>query len=91
MVPRKDPFRNFRFRLEFDGIQKAAFSEITGIEFADEPTDYKVGNEQNSRKLSLVELARLPKPGGQTKHKTNRQHAISFVGQVPKDDRYRLI
>ena len=22
MVPRKDPFRNFRFRLEIDGIQK---------------------------------------------------------------------
>ena len=51
MVPRKDPFRNFRFRVEIDGIQKAAFSEVTGIESADEPTDYKVGNEQNSRKL----------------------------------------
>ncbi|MEO7863502.1 MAG: phage tail protein [Nitrospirales bacterium] len=51
MVLRKDPFRNFRFRVEIDGIQKAAFSEVTGIESADEPTDYKVGNEQNSRKL----------------------------------------
>ena len=39
MVPRKDPFRNFRFRLEIDGIQKATFSEVTGIESADEPTD----------------------------------------------------
>ena len=36
------------------GFKKTAFSGITGIEFADEPTDYKVGNEQNSRKLSLV-------------------------------------
>lgn len=51
MTTRKDPFRKFRFRLEIDGIQKAAFSEVTGIKSAVEPIDYKVGNEQNSRKL----------------------------------------
>ena len=51
MSTRKDPFRNFRFRLEIDGIQKAAFSEVTGIESAIESINYKVGDEQNSRKL----------------------------------------
>lgn len=51
MTTRKDSFRKFRFRLEIDGIQKAAFSEVTGIKSAVEPIDYKVGNEQNSRKL----------------------------------------
>ena len=51
MATRKDPFRNFRFRVEIDGIQVAAFSEVTGIESTGEPNDYKVGNEQNTRKL----------------------------------------
>jgi hypothetical protein len=29
MAQRKDPLRDFRFRLEIDGIQQAAFSEVT--------------------------------------------------------------
>ncbi|MCI1278621.1 MAG: phage tail protein [Nitrospira sp.] len=44
MATRKDPFRNFRFRVEIDGIQQAAFSEVTGIESTVEPIDYRVGN-----------------------------------------------
>ena len=42
METRKDPFRNFRFRVEIDGIQVAAFSEVTGVEST---------GEQNTRKL----------------------------------------
>jgi phage tail-like protein len=45
MPPRKDPFRNFRFRVEIDGIQQAAFSEATGIESTVEPIDYRVGSD----------------------------------------------
>ena len=52
MAPRKDPFRNFRFRVEIDGIQQAAFSEVTGIESTVEPIDYRVGNDPtHPRKL----------------------------------------
>jgi hypothetical protein len=28
-MPRQDPLRNFRFRLEIDGVQAAGFSEVT--------------------------------------------------------------
>jgi phage tail-like protein len=45
MATRKDPFRNFRFRLEIDGITQAGFSEVTGIERTVEPIDYRVGND----------------------------------------------
>lgn len=45
MATRKDPFRNFRFRVEIDGIQQAAFSEVTGVESTVEPIDYRVGND----------------------------------------------
>ena len=51
MGTRKDPFRNFCFRVEIEGVQVAAFSEITGLESTVEPNDYKVGHEQNTRKL----------------------------------------
>jgi len=32
MEKRNDRFRNFQFRLEIDGIQQAAFSEVTGFD-----------------------------------------------------------
>lgn len=51
MATRKDPFRNFRFRVEIDGIQQAAFSEVTGIESTVEPIDYKVGTVPYTFKL----------------------------------------
>src|SRR5258707_146214 len=33
-MPRNDPLRNFRFRLEIDGIQAAAFSDVAIAEVA---------------------------------------------------------
>lgn len=52
MAQRKDPFRNFRFRVEIDGIQQAGFSEATGIESTVEPIEYRVGTDPtHARKL----------------------------------------
>ena len=52
MAQRKDPFRNFRFLVEWDGIQQAAFSEVTGIESTVEPIDYRCGDDPtHARKL----------------------------------------
>jgi phage tail-like protein len=49
---RKDPFRNFRFRLEIDGIQQAGFSEVTIPDTNSEVIDYRDGNEvTTARKL----------------------------------------
>jgi len=49
---RRDPYRNFRFRLEIDGIAAAGFSEVSIGETATDIIDYREGNEFNHvRKL----------------------------------------
>jgi phage tail-like protein len=42
---RKDPHRNFRFRLEIDGIQQAGFSEATVPDMSTDVVEYREGNE----------------------------------------------
>jgi phage tail-like protein len=44
-MSRKDPLRNFRFRLEIDGITQANFSEATIGETTTDAVDYREGNE----------------------------------------------
>ena len=52
-MPRNDPLRNFRFRLEIDGIAQANFSEVAIGETTTEAIDYREGNEpMHVRKLS---------------------------------------
>jgi len=52
-MARNDPFRNFRFRLEIDGIQQAGFSEVAIAETTTDAIDYREGNEpMHVRKLS---------------------------------------
>jgi phage tail-like protein len=52
-MARKDPLRNFRFRLEIDGIQQAGFSEVTVADTTTDAIDYREGNEPpHFRKLS---------------------------------------
>lgn len=49
---RRDPLRNFRFRLEIDSIQQAGFSDVTGFDSSVEPIDYREGtDEKHVRKL----------------------------------------
>jgi phage tail-like protein len=50
---RNDPLRNFRFRLEIDGIKQAGFSEVSGLEIMVEPVDYREGDE-------LTHVRKLP-------------------------------
>lgn len=56
---RKDPFRNFRFRIEIDGIQQAGFSEATIPDSNSDVVEYREGNEP------VVYSRKLP---GLTKH-----------------------
>jgi phage tail-like protein len=42
-MPRKDPLRNFRFRVEIDGIQQAGFSEASGFDATVAAIDYREG------------------------------------------------
>ncbi|MCX7746440.1 MAG: phage tail protein [Clostridia bacterium] len=48
-----DPFRNFRFRVEIDGINQAGFTDVSGIDATIDPIEYRVGNDPTHfRKLS---------------------------------------
>lgn len=49
---RKDPFRNFRFRVEIDGIQQAGFTDVSGFDSSVDVIEYREGNEATTvRKL----------------------------------------
>lgn len=49
---RVDPFRNYLFRVEIDGIQTAAFSEATIPNSTTDSVEYREGTDPNySRKL----------------------------------------
>lgn len=41
---RKDPYRNFRFRVEVEGIQQAGFSEVSGYDASIEVVEYREGD-----------------------------------------------
>lgn len=49
---RVDPYRNFRFRMEVDGIEQAGFSEVSGFDASIDIIEYREGNENTTpRKL----------------------------------------
>jgi phage tail-like protein len=53
MAARIDPIRNFRFRLEIDGIHRAGFSEVAIAETTIEAVEYREGTDPaHVRKLS---------------------------------------
>lgn len=53
MADRIDPYRNFRFRVELDGIETAAFSEATVPDSSTDAVDYREGTDPtHQRKLS---------------------------------------
>lgn len=52
-MPRQDPLRNFRFRLEIDGLSIAGFSEVQIGAITTDVIDYREGTDPpNVRKLS---------------------------------------
>jgi phage tail-like protein len=54
-MARQDPLRNFRFRLEINGIEQAAFSEVAIGDLSNEPIEYREGDEPTTvRKLSSL-------------------------------------
>ena len=53
MADRVDPYRNFRFRVEIDGISVAAFAEVTIPDSNTDPVDYREGTDPTHvKKLS---------------------------------------
>lgn len=49
---RVDPYRGYNFRVEIDGITRAGFREASGLDSAQDPIEYREGNQELSpRKL----------------------------------------
>lgn len=52
-MPRDDPYRNFRFKVEIDGISVASFAEASIPDSTTDPVEYREGMDSPySRKLS---------------------------------------
>ena len=48
-----DPYGNFNFLIELDGISEASFSECSGLDSTTEPTEYREGGDNMTiRKIS---------------------------------------
>jgi phage tail-like protein len=53
MAERQDPLRNFRYRLEIDGIEQAGFAEVMIGDLSTDPIEYREGDEPTTvRKLN---------------------------------------
>lgn len=65
---RVDPYRNFNFLVEIDGITQAGFSECTGFEISTDPIEYREGGENTTvRKLpGLTKYANITLKWGLT-------------------------
>ena len=62
MAPqRHDPYKNFKFRVEIDGLTAVAFREVSGLESETTVVEYRVGTDPNVvRKLpGLTRYANL--------------------------------
>jgi phage tail-like protein len=55
---RPDPFRGYNFRVELDGVTKAAFREFSGLTLETDPVEYREGND---RRLHVRKLFGLRK------------------------------
>ena len=45
MARTDDPYRNFRFRVEIDGIDQGGFREVTVADSSQDPIEYREGTE----------------------------------------------
>jgi phage tail-like protein len=84
-VARTDPYKNFRFLVEIDGIIQAGFSECTGFGSAVEVIEYREGGDPATvRKLpgktSYQDLTL--KWGVADSHELYDWHATAIAGKV---------
>ena len=87
-MARVDPIRNFRFRLEIDGIQQAGFSEVAIGETTTDAIDYREGTEPaHVRKLSgLTKYGNITLKWGVTESlELFNWHKAIVAGQIQKN------
>jgi phage tail-like protein len=56
---RKDPFRGFKFRVVIDGIQRAGFREVSGLDAATDAIDYREGDDKTVTIRKLLGLKKF--------------------------------
>lgn len=83
-----DPFSNFRFRVEIDGIQQAGFTECTGLGSHIEVVEYRDGTDPVSHSRKLPGRVTYPdivlKWGVTASHELYDWHKAVINGQVVK-------
>jgi len=95
-MPRIDPLRNFRFRLEIDGVTQAGFSEVMIAETTIDVVDYRVGTDPpHVQKLSgLTKYGNITLKWGVTIGGTAldlfKWHSDVSAGQI-KDKRRKVV
>jgi phage tail-like protein len=90
-MARQDPLRNFRFRLEIDGIVQAGFSEVTVGDSTVEPIEYRLGNEATTvwKLKGLTKYANLTLKWGMTDSKELADWHALAVSDTPLADGVR--
>jgi phage tail-like protein len=65
---RVDPYRNFNFLVEIDGVTQAGFTECSGFELSTDPIEYREGGQTTTvRKLpGLAKFANITLKWGLT-------------------------
>lgn len=89
---RKDPYRNFRFRVEIDGIQQAGFRECAFGDVTVNPIEYREGNEPTTvRKLSgLSKYANITLKWGITDSKDLYEWMKNVIDTGAQDKRKNI-
>lgn len=89
-----DPYASFNFRLEVDGIVKAGFSEVTGLNAESNVIEYREGNEGiTARKLpGLIKFGNVTLKRGVT---TDPELFTLFKnvvdGDIKRDDSMSIV
>src|ERR671918_179019 len=93
-MARKDPLRNFRYRLEIDGIDQAGFAEVAIGDLSTEPIEYREGDEITTvRKLNgLNKYANITLKWGITDSMALADwHQLVVSDTTPLDDARRTV
>jgi phage tail-like protein len=59
-VPRRDPFKNYSFVVEIDGIASSAFKSVSGLAAEAEVIEYREGSDPLSSSRKLPGRVRYP-------------------------------
>jgi phage tail-like protein len=93
-MARQDPLRQFRFRLEIDGIDQAGFAEVMIGDASTEPIEYREGDEITTvRKLNgLNKYANITLKWGITESMDLADwHQLVVDDATPLDDARRNV